>query len=79
MEDAEWHLEGLLNLEEAFNEHEYHGLKFENRTYEVPVSNGQISSNDLNLAYESFLAEINSLLAEDENLRSDMVNINIFH
>ncbi len=77
MEDAEWHLEGLLNLEEAYNEHEYHGLKFENRTYEVPVSNGQISSNDLNLAYESFLAEINSLLAEDESLMSDIVDIEI--
>ncbi len=75
MEDAEWHLEGLLNYEEANNEHNWHGLEFENRTYEVPVSNGQISSSDLNLAYESFLAEINSLLAEDENLRSDMVNI----
>jgi hypothetical protein len=77
MEDAEWHLEGLLNYEEANNEHNWHGLEFENRTYEVPVSNGQISSNDLNLAYESFLAEINSLLNEDENFRSDMVNINI--
>ncbi len=77
MEDAEWHLEGLLNYEEANNEHNWHGLEFENRTYEVPVSKGQISSSNLNLAYESFLAEINSLLAEDENLRSDMVNINI--
>ncbi len=77
MEDAEWHLEGLLNYEEANNEHNWHGLDFENRTFEVPVSNGQISSSDLNLAYESFLAEINSLLDEDENLRSDMVNIEI--
>ncbi len=77
MEDAEWHLEGLLNYEEANNEHNWHGLGFENRTYEVPVSNGQISSSDLNLAYESFLAEINSLLAEDENLHGNLVNIEI--
>ncbi len=77
LEEAEWNLEGLLNLEEANNEHNWYGLEFESRTYEVPVSNGQISSNDLNQAYENFLSEINIILAEDENFRGNLVNIEI--
>ncbi len=77
LEEAEWNLEGLLNLEEANNEHNWYGLEFESRIYEVPVSNGQISSSDLNQAYENFLSEINIILAEDENLVSDIVDIEI--
>ena len=77
LEEAEWNLEGLLNFEESNNEHNWYGLEFESRTYEVPVSNGQISSSDLNQAYENFLSEINIILAEDENFRSDLVDISI--
>ena len=77
LEEAEWNLEGLLNYEEANNEHNWYGLEFESRIYEVPVSNGQISSSDLNQAYENFLSEINIILAEDENFRSDLVDISI--
>ncbi len=77
LEEAEWNLEGLLNFEEANNEHNWYGLEFESRTYEVPVSNGQISSSDLNHAYENFLSEISIILADDENLVSDIVDIEI--
>lgn len=74
--EAEWYLEGLLNYEEANNEHSYHNLQFVQDMYNVPVVNGTISNSELLAAYTQFLAEITEIV-EDETLFSDLVDITI--
>ena len=74
--EAEWYLEGLLNYEEANNEHSYHNLQFVQDVYNVPVVNGTISNSELLAAYTQFLGEITEIV-EDETLFSDLVDIAI--
>jgi len=74
IEEAEWNLEGLLNYEEANNEHNYHGLEFVHDVYQVSLTNGGISNTDLLEAYNYFLTKITGI-TQDETLFSDLVDL----
>ena len=74
--EAEWYLEGLLNYEEANNEHTCNQLSFVNNVYQVPVTNGTISSVDLLSAYNHFL-EIIVACTQEETIFSDVIDLNI--
>lgn len=59
-DSAEWHLEGLLNYEQANNTHEFTEVEFNRDTLLWPAENGEISYQDMQNLY----AAINEM-AED--------------
>ncbi len=55
-DSAEWYLEGLLNLEQAYNDLNFGDVDFYHNTLTVTVTDGQISLNELNNLYTTINA-----------------------
>jgi hypothetical protein len=61
VDSANWYLEGLLNYEQANNNHQFDGLQFFYDTLVMYTSGAELTMNDLNAAHTYFsnkLAEI---------------------
>jgi len=66
-DSAEWYLEGLLNLEQANNTHEFGDVDFFHNTFTLTVTNGQISLNELNGLYTTIDAWVETLKQQSGN------------
>ncbi|MBL7114016.1 MAG: hypothetical protein ISS19_18910 [Bacteroidales bacterium] len=53
-EDADWYIEGLLNLEQAYNYHDFINLQFTKDSIILVSSNGMISGEQIEQAYAYF-------------------------
>jgi hypothetical protein len=78
-DSAEWYLEGLLNLELANNTHEFGDVDFFHDTIAVPISDRQISLDELNKLYMSIdaWAEILQQQSGNEDYTFDIVDLNL--
>ncbi|MBL7111096.1 MAG: hypothetical protein ISS19_04060 [Bacteroidales bacterium] len=54
LEDADWHIEGLLNLEKAYNYHNFVDLQFQTDSIILVSVNGMISGDQIEQAYAYF-------------------------
>lgn len=62
-EDADWHVEGLLNLEKAYNYHNFVDLQFNTDSIILISSNGMISGEQIEQAYSYFSSLLDSYSA----------------
>ncbi len=78
-DSAEWYLEGLLNLEQAYNTHDFGDVDFFHDTLTLTVTNGQISLSELNNLYENISAWAENLQQQsgNENYTFDVVDLTI--
>jgi len=79
VDSATWYLEGLLNLENANNNHQFDGLEFYHDTLIVNTAGNSLSAAELNGAYEHFTEEIN-LIAQAQNISNfefDAIDISL--
>jgi hypothetical protein len=67
VDSATWYLEGLLNLENANNTHEFHGLTFFKDTIVLFTSGSEITLSELNEAY-SFLTNKLNVVAQSQTI-----------
>ncbi len=90
-DSAEWYLEGLLNLEQAYNDLNFGDVDFYHNTLTVTVTDGQISLNELNNLYttinawaadiqqqsgnEDYTFDIVDLIIEETGLKSGEKNL----
>jgi len=61
VDSATWYLEGLLNLENANNNHQFDGLTFYYDTLVMYTAGGSLSLAELNEAYAYFTNKLNAL------------------
>ena len=61
MDSATWYLEGLLNYENANNDHQFDGLEFFHDTLLMSCTGSSLSMAELNDAYDYLTAKINSI------------------
>lgn len=66
-DSAVWYLEGLLNLENANNNHDFNGLDFYNDTLSCTVNSNSISVAELDQLYQQITTWLNALKAENPN------------
>jgi len=79
IDSATWSLEGLLNLENANNNHQIDGLEFYYDSLVINTSEGSFSINALNDAYEHFTNELDLITQSVNNsyFAFDAVDISV--
>lgn len=78
-DSAEWHLEGLLNFEQANNTHEFIQVEFLYDTLTWPASNGVISYEGLQQVYASVndLARSMALQSGNPDYTFDVIDLQV--
>lgn len=78
-DSATWYLEGLLNFENANNDHKIFGLTFNHDSLVLNTAGSNISMAELNIAYNYFSDKLNqiSLAYNDTAYKFDLIDINI--
>jgi len=78
-DSAVWYLEGLLNLEQANNDHVFGDVDFYHDTLTLTVIDGQISLNELNGLYTTIDAWVETLKQQsgNEDYTFDVVDLNL--
>jgi hypothetical protein len=78
-DSAEWYLEGLLNLEQANNSHEFGRVDFYHDTLMVNLMGNQVSLDDLNNLYSAISDWANSIKQskDNESYTFDIVDLTI--
>lgn len=78
-DSAEWYLEGLLNFEQANNNHVFGDVDFYHDTLTVTVTDGQISLDELNNLYTTIDAWAENLQQQsgNEDYTFDIVDLNL--
>ena len=65
-DSATWYLEGLLNYENANNNHQFNGIEFISDTLTIYASGSSLTNTELNEAYIKFTQKLN-LFAQSKN------------
>lgn len=65
--DADWYIEGLLNLEKAYNYHDFINQQFSRDSITLVISNDSISGDQIELVYEYFLNILDMIEANQGN------------
>jgi len=77
-DSAVWYTEGLLNLEQAQNNHNFEALQFFKDSIQIIDNNGQISMDQINIAYEHFTALLDSFAAQQGySFKFNLVDISL--
>jgi len=78
-DSAVWYLEGLLNLEQANNDHVFGDVDFFHDTLTVTVTDGQVSLSDLNNLYTTIdtWAETLKQQSGNEDYTFDIIDLNL--
>ncbi len=78
-DSAEWYLEGLLNYENANNDHAIKNLEFFKDSLVVITEDGNISIEQLDIAYNYFTQKLSDALGakNDSSFMMDMIDLSI--
>lgn len=78
-DSAEWYVEGLLNYEKANNDHQIADISFIRDSVMIPEVNGNISLEQLAVAYDYFelILDENAAQAGSQEFKYDVVDISI--
>ena len=78
-DSAEWYLEGLLNYEQANNDHIFGDVDFYHDTLTVNVTNGQISLDQLSILYSTINALAVTIKQQtgNENYTFDIIDLKL--
>lgn len=75
MDSAIWHIEGLLNLENANNPHKFiNTISLKDSMSVVPI-NGSITMDQLNEVYSAFQNKIDAATGNNSTIKADAVDI----
>lgn len=75
-EDATWHIEGLLNLEKAYNLHNFANLQFHTDSIVLTISNGMLSGEQIEMVYDYFESVLNEhALNQTSTFGFDIIDI----
>ena len=76
-DSATWYLEGLLNYENANNDHQFDGLEFFKDSIIITTLGNSLSLNELNEAYLRFTNKLNliSQTKNDSNFTFDAISL----
>lgn len=77
-DSAVWYTEGLLNLEQAQNNHNFEDLQFFKDSIQIIDNNGLISMDQINIAYEHFTNRLDSIAIEHgASFKFNLVDISL--
>lgn len=78
IDEAQWYLEGLLNLQKANNSHIFRDIVFFNDTIYIEIEDGRIALDKLNEAFSILKGIITGYedLVDDPDYKADIIDLN---